>query len=363
MIPNQNRRRFLQTASTLAAATAWNPGLLCAKPAKPRIKIGQIGVGHAHAAGKMQIYRELDKDYEVVGIVEPDDKLWAAASRQKNYQGLERLTRDQLLNTAGLQAVAVETGVDQLLKHAEACVDAGLHIHLDKPAGTDMAHYRSIMEKADKKKRTVQMGYMYRYNPAVLLLQKFLTRGWLGDVFELHTVMSKVVGAGSRKDLAKFKGGIMLELGCHIIDLAVRVLGRPEKVTPHIRKYGNDGLADNMLAVLDYPGATATVKSSALEVEGFARRHLAVCGTEGTFHIQPLDRPSASISLGRRRQDGDLKFEKGVQEIPFQPPYRRYLGDALDFAKIIRGEKGSDFPSAHDLAVQETVLKASGMME
>ena len=44
----------------------------------------------------------------------------------------------------------------------------------------------------------MQMGYMYRYNPAVMLLRDVLKRGWLGEVFEVHMVMSKVVAAPGR---------------------------------------------------------------------------------------------------------------------------------------------------------------------
>lgn len=362
------RRQFLNTsplAAAAAAAAALSPsaagGNEVAK--KPKIKIGQIGVGHAHASGKMQIYRELQHDYQVVGVVEPDDALWARVAESKQYRGLERVSAEQLLNTAGLQAVAVETRVADLLRYAEMSVDAGMHIHLDKPAGTSLAQFARILKKADAQQLTLQMGYMYRYNPAFLLLQEFLGRGWLGEIFEVHAVMSKVVAKGARAGLAEFKGGIMIELGCHVIDLVVSVLGKPEKVTPHIRR-GDDGLADNVLAVFDYRAATATVKSSANEVEGFARRHLSVVGSGGTFHIQPLDRPAATIALDREREDGEeLKFRRGIQEVRFDPPYRRYLGDAIDFARIIRGEKKSDYPSSHDLAVQETVLRASGMLE
>ena len=112
-----------------------------------------------------------------------------------------------------------------------------------------------------------------------------------------------------------------------------------------------------MLAVFDYPSATATVRSSALEVEGFGRRHIALAGTGGTAHIQPLDRPGLRLSLSRDHG----QFKKGTQEIPFEPPYQRYVGDAADLAAIIRGEKASDFPSSHDLAVQRSVLLACGL--
>jgi hypothetical protein len=42
-------------------------------------------------------------------------------------------------------------------------------------------------------------------------------------------------------------------------------------------------------------------------------------------------------------------------------PAGRYDGDFADLAKVIRGEKAFAFPPAHDLAVQETILRASGL--
>lgn len=44
-----------------------------------------------------------------------------------------------------------------------------------------------------------------------------------------------------------------------------------------------------------------------------------------------------------------------------QVNYDRYVGDAADMARILRGEKEVDYPYSHDLAVQETVLLASAM--
>lgn len=346
-----NRRSFLQSSAAASLGTA----LLAHGQAGSRIKIGQIGVKHAHAAGKMEVYRE-NPDYDVIGIVEPDDAAWARAEKTPTYQGLKRLSVEELLNTPGLRAVAVETEVKDLLRHAELCADAGMHVHLDKPAGESLADYRRLMEKADAKNLTVQMGYMFRFNPAVLLLKEFLAQGWLGEVFETHAVISKVIGPSDRQALLPYPGGIMFELGCHVIDLTLGVLGKPQNVTPYARK-GADGLGDNMLAVLDYPKAVATVKSSGLEVDGGARRHFVVCGTEGTFHIQPLDRPAVRLTLSKNCGD----YKKGARDIPFEPPYRRYVGDAVDLAKIIRGEKKSEYPSGHDLAVQETVLRASGL--
>jgi predicted dehydrogenase len=265
------------------------------------------------------------------------------------------MTRDELLNIKDLDAVLVETRVADLLNTAEVCIAAGKHIHLDKPAGDNLTQYKRILDNAKKQNLLTQMGFMYRYNPAVVLLRDFLKKGWLGDIFEVHTVMSKVVSTPERKQLAKFKGGIMFELGCHITDLVIGVLGKPTKVEGFNQHASaiDDGLMDNMLAVLTYPKAIASIKTSAMEVEGGSRRHLVVCGSEGTFEIEPLDNPSVKLSLSKPRGE----YKKGTQVIKFQG-FNRYVADAADMVRIIRGEKPSDFSYDHDFAVQETLLQA-----
>ena len=323
------------------------------RPKAKKIKIGQIGVGHAHA-NKLSIYRR-SPDYEVVGIVEPDEELRAWAKSQSAFEGLPWMTAEQLFNVDGLQAVLVETRVRDLLATAEACIAAGKHVHLDKPAGESLANFRRILQAAAKQGLLVQMGYMYRYNPAVMMLRDVLSRGWLGEPFEVTAVMSKVVSPADRRKLAEYRGGMMFELGCHVIDLIVGLLGKPQRVTPFLRRTA-DGLVDNMLAVLEYRKATATVRSTALEVDGFARRHLTVCGTEGTFHIQPLDDPAARVAFASPHGE----YRAGYQDVRFGR-FERYVADAAAMAAILRGERESQFTSDHDLAVQETVLRASGL--
>lgn len=356
-----NRRAFVKAGSVGVGLLPFATSPATGK--KERIRIGQIGVGHAHAS-KLSVYRASD-DYEVVGVVEPDDELRRRAKTQDVYRDLPFMTQEELLNTRGLQAVLVETKVRDSLAAAQACIESGFHVHLDKPAGESFPHYSRILESAKREGLLVQMGYMYRYNPAVVLLREFLNNGWLGEVFEVHTVMSKVVNDSNRRALAEYRGGLMFELGCHILDLVIGVMGEPTSVTSFNQNVGgrDDTLVDNMLAVLEYPKAIASVKSSALEVDGFARRHFVVCGTEGTFHIQPLDNPAARVALSSPRDNGpqsshsQSSYKSGYQELQF-PKFTRYVDDAIDMARIIRGEKDSDFSYEHDLVVQETLLRA-----
>lgn len=347
--PQFSRRMFPVSLAGMAAATA---AVARGATPTPRIRVGQIGVGHAHAT-KLAVYRE-SPDYEVVGIVEPDAERRAWAEQQPAFRGLPWMTQEELLATDGLDAVLVETEVRDCLAAAEAVISAGKHLHLDKPAGESLATFERILAAADRQGLMVQLGYMYRYSPAVIMLREFLAKDWLGDIFEVHAVMSKVVPPADRVELAAYPGGIMFELGCHVLDLVIGVLGEPERVTGVDRQVRTtDALRDNMLAVLEYPKAIATVKSSAVEVEGFARRQLTVCGTEGTFHIQPLDNPSARIALSKPREG----FKAGLQDVSL-PKFTRYIADAADMARVIRGEKPDDFPSSHEVAVQRSLLAA-----
>ncbi len=327
------RRALLRGAGGAALLAGLGRRLAAAEPAdgaaRRRVKIGQLGVGHAHAS-KLSVYRA-SPDYEVVGIVEPDPALREKARSQPAFRDLRWMGRDELLEVPGLEAVLVETRVRDLLDTAEACVAAGKHVHLDKPAGQSLPQYRRLLEAAAAKTLLVQMGYMFRYNPAVVLMRQVLARGWLGDPFEIQAVISKVVDPAERRRLAEYPGGIMFELGCHVVDLVVGVLGKPQGVTPfaqHAAK-ADDGLADNMLAVCRYPHALATVKSSGFEVEGASGGSSVAVRYRGDVS-HPAAGPSrraGCLCAGPRRLQGGLSG-RGVSQVrPLRRRRRRHGPD------------------------------------
>lgn len=353
----QTRRQALQTLGMGAALTGWMTSAARAQPpSSSRIRIAQIGTGHGHA-GKLSVYRQ-SPDYEVIGIAEPDPMLKQRAQKQAAYRDLPWMEVDELLNQPGLQAVLVETQVRDLLNTAEKCIAAGKHIHLDKPAGTSFPQFDRLLTRARQQQLIVQLGYMYRYNPGALLIREFQKQGWLGEIFEVHAVMSKLADPALRQEMAEFSGGMMFELGCHLIDMIVTLLGAPEQVTPFLRHSSpiRDSLMDNCQAMLEYPRALASVVSSANEVDGGRRRHLVVCGTQATIQIQPLDNPGAVVTL--LKPCGE--YAAGTHTVKL-PRFSRYIADAADMARIIRGEKENDFSYDHERNVQKTILQASAM--
>lgn len=340
-------------AGTVAMARTGNSA------SKGKIRVGQIGTKHAHASGKMSTLRKLDDVFEVVGVVEDDEQQRAKVQQQPPYQGLKWMTAEQLLETQGLQAVAIETRVQDLVANAMLAVDAGMHIHLDKPAGPSMRACRALHAAAEKRGVTIQMGYMLRYNPAFQFLFQIVREGWLGTITELSTMMGKQGSESLRRDLAEFSGGGMFELSCHVIDAMVTVLGKPTRVQAftHRTYPDRDSFADNQLAVCEYETALATVRCNHLDPFGFPRRHFNVVGELGTLQINPLEPPQVRLALDRPRG----KFRKGFQDVALKAPAGRYDEEFLDFARVIRQEKALAWNSQHDLDVHATVLLASGM--
>ena len=352
------RRQF--TVATTAAVASLATSVHAAPSSDgSKIKIGQIGTSHAHASGKMDAMRSLSDTYEVVGLADVDIDLAKKATQRKTYQGLKVMSIEELLATPGLQAVAVETEVRKLVPTARQCIDAGMHIHLDKPAGESLSAFRELCAAADAKKLTIQMGYMLRYNPAFEMLFRVAQAGWLGEIYEIDAMMGKLASPALRKELAQYEGGGMFELACHLIDAVVTILGKPDEVVAFTKRTQakNDTFADNQLAVLDYPKATATVRCNHLDPFGFPRRRFQVAGSTGAFEIKPLESGEVFLSLSQAHG----QFPKGTQHFSLKRQGGRYDGEFADLAKVIRGEKQLAWDREHDLAVHEVVLKACGM--
>ena len=350
-----DRREFLAAAGA-ACASAVASGSRGGDGQGEKIKIGQIGTGHAHARSVFSQLQQVTDDYELVGIVENDPE--RRSGLDGSYQGVSLITEEQLLNTPGLQAVVVETEVEDLLPTARRCVDAGMSIHLDKPAGENLRDFKDLLDDVERRGLHLQMGYIYRYHPAFQFCYRAVAEGWLGDVFEVHAVMSKKVNAESRAYLSRFPGGSMFEIGCHVIDAMVRVLGAPEATTAFSRQThpDQDPLVDNQLAVFDYPDAIASIRSTLVEYDGGQRRQFTVCGEYGTFDLRPLGGQSFRLALEHPR-DG---YKAGYQDVTVPKGPGIFVSAFRDMAAVLRGEKENDYPLSRELAVHEAVLRASG---
>ncbi|MDZ4401265.1 Gfo/Idh/MocA family oxidoreductase [Prosthecobacter sp.] len=330
------RRSFLLACGSTAFAASGSSTL----------RIGQIGTEHAHAAGKMVAMRSLTELWEVVGVTGPE-----------GYEGVKSMTEEELLAVPDLKAVAVETRVEASCATARRGIEAGKHVHLDKPGALKHDEFKSMRLEAEKRGLTVQMGYMLRYNPAFELLFQAVREGWLGEITEIDAAMGKLANGSTRGAIRKLEGGGMFELACHVMDAVVTILGKPQSVTGFSTPTRDDGVQDNQMAVLKYAKATAVIRCNHTDPFGGPRRRFNVTGTEGTFEIVPLESGKVNLSITKARGS----YKKGAQSFQLDVPKDRYAAEFVDLAKIVRGEKKHAWDAAHDIAVHETVLRAAGV--
>jgi len=334
-----------------------------------KIKIGQIGVCHEHALGKIITLRKMPEVFEIVGLV--DDRSSSAAKFAgedlKHYEGLKWMSEEELFNTPGLQAVTVETPNLDLVPTALRCMERNLAMHMDKPGGEDLELFSRLRRGCEERKLPFQMGYMFRNNPAMQWTVKAIHRGWLGDIFEVQGCISHNYGGEAYQQyIGKFNGGIMFNLGWHLIDLIVAMLGSPERITPFLKSTPGlpDSIKNNCLTIMEYPHATVTLRACSMEVEGINHRRLKVCGTKGTVELCPLERFDGQPLLMRLALlEGNEEYAAGNHIMDFGVKRDRYEDQLLKLAKTINGEIENPYNYEHDYCVQKVLLAASGYTE
>ena len=321
------------------------------------IKIGQIGIGHNHGAKKMESVRKFPHLFEVVGYAPESEKWQQERGSLPAYQGLPCMTVEELLDKC--DAVMIETEVPLLTKMAKRAIDAGKHVHVDKPASGTFEEFEDLINCAKEKSLTVQLAYMYRYNPAVQKCLKWKEEGRFGDITMVKAEMSTYHSKDYKKWMSTFRGGMMYILGSHMLDLVMIFLGVPKKITSFLSHSGYDGLdyPDNTLAILEYPHAIGRVFSSAVEQNGWGNRQLVVSGTKAKAHIMPLEKTTRlyysddEVSAGRY---SDMKKEIAVPDPSWDGRYDLMM---IDFHDICIGKKQNPFSYEHELAVQKALLE------
>ena len=320
-------------------------------PVGPRIKIGFLGMSHSHAAGKLKVVQD-SPDFELIGISEDSEKVRAPYQRA----GVNVLSQDALLNACSV--VAVESAVRDHARHAKLALQAGKHVHGEKPPAATLKEFQELVSLARSRRLLLQTGYMWRYNPGLVAAIHVAKEGWLGEVYLVRATMNSHIAAERRPEWAEFKGGSMFELGSHLVDATVRLLGRPKTVTSFLKKHGtfSDNLADNTVAILEFASATGIITSSTLQPNAGDHRFFEILGTNGSAVLKPIEQPVLQIDLLRAAGPYGVKN----QPIHF-PPYRRYVGDFAELAQAIRGQRALTASLDEELLVHETLMRACEM--
>ena len=309
------------------------------------LRVGQIGTRHGHARGKWQALVSNSR-VKAVGLFEPEE-----ARRDSSAFPEARWfdSADALL--AECDAVAIEGRNFQSLDMARQAVDAGKHLWFDKPAGDDWLTFEQLMDAAQTKHLYVQMGYMFRYSPPFVRVAELARSGALGEVFSIRAHMSTSIGMDERREQSRHAGGILYDLGGHMLDQIVWLLGRPSRVSAVVRNDATPELpqySDNTVGVLQFERALAIVDIAAMEPAPTARR-FEVYGTRGSAIVDGFDPPRTLR----------LDLNGAVDVVEMEPTSRQAMYDReLEaFVAAVQDGRPADRPFEHERLVQETLLR------
>ena len=346
-----DRRKFLQVAGTTAATAS------AARAAELKIRVGILGTQHGHLNSKLRALRE-SPDFEIVSVHEHHEALRDRIRGEKRFAGLRWVAEDDLLADDSLDVILVECKVWQAISWGHKVLDAGRHLHLEKPPSADLESFKKLVQKARANRRVLQLGYNYRFHECINATLDAARKGWLGDVYLMRATMNSNRTHEGRQREARYPGGAFFELCGHMVDRAVALWGRPTRVTSFLRHDTSepDDLKDNTLAVLEYEKSMALISTAAKMANANAHRSFELIGTDGSFFIQPIA-GHRTMRVNMAKPCGPYK--RGWQDIQINPhPFDKYEFD--DLANAIRTGEPLQFSYDHELLLHETLLRASG---
>ncbi len=332
------------------------------------LKMAQYGTKHGHAQGVYEVM-SAHPEVHMAGIYEPDPARKAQLLASGNPTWMNAHWFDdpvEFLDDPDIIAVSSEGANRESLGHTEQIIAAGKHVFYDKPAGDDFTRFGRIVEEARQKSLLIQMGYMFRNHDGFERIAEFARSGFLGHVFQVRAHMSTWIPEQNpdnpvlgRLGLAHNSAGIMYDLGGHMLDQIVWLLGRPDRVTSFMQNSASEKreFMDNTLTVLEYARAIATVDIAAVEPQPMARR-FEVYGTDGSAIMEPMEPPGGLRLTLLKAKDG---YPAGVSVIKLEDR-PRYVGGFAAFVRSIRGEAEPERSLEHELQVQETLMRVTGAL-
>ncbi len=218
---------------------------------KPRI--GFLGTGWIgrHRMGAMLA----DGAVEAVGVSDPSPEMVAEAlSLAPGAQVAESL--DALL-ALDLDGVVIATPSALHAEQSIRALEAGAAVFCQKPLGRDAAETARVVAAAERADRLLGVDLSYRFTAGMEAIAARLREGALGQVFAIDLVFHNAYGPDKPwfYDRGQSGGGCVMDLGIHLVDLALWATGFPQVGQVDARLFaGGQPLAGN--AVEDYAVAT-----------------------------------------------------------------------------------------------------------
>lgn len=178
-----NRRNFVKTAGTAAAASLMLGGSTLASPQTKRRRYAMVGTGHR---GSSMWGADLVKNYsdviEFVGLADTNPKRMAAAKELMGVSCPTFTNFDEMVERAKPELLMVTTVDSTHVDYITRALDRGLDVITEKPMVTDEQQVRAVLDAERRNRRNIVVTFNYRYAPKHQKIKEILAAGEIGPV-------------------------------------------------------------------------------------------------------------------------------------------------------------------------------------
>jgi predicted dehydrogenase len=226
--------------------------------ARKTLRIGLVGVGAAAQVSHIPVLKRME-DVELVALCDRDgEKAARVAAKFQVAKSTNRL--DDLLADDEIDAIDICTPNFLHAPMATVALEAGKHVLCERPLARSAEEARAMVKAARKADRILMCSVAHRFRPDAQLLRRFVDKGDLGQIFyakagwlRLRTQWDSDEWRAQKRESG---GGVVLDLGFHMLDLALWVLGSPavESVTASVHRLKKGEVEDSATAFFRLEG-------------------------------------------------------------------------------------------------------------
>ena len=192
-----------------------------------RLRLGVVGCGAIVTLHQLPALQRCPA-LRVVGMVDRD-RDWAA--RVARRAGATAVSDDHRALIGRVDAVLVATPNSTHASIVCDLLEQGVHVLCEKPLGTTGEEVQRMLDAAARSGARLMVGHCLRFSPNLEMLKRAIDAGWLGDVERVDAAIgAPYAGVARRTDFRRQRelsgGGVLMDLGIHVLDLAVWFTGR-----------------------------------------------------------------------------------------------------------------------------------------
>jgi predicted dehydrogenase len=210
---------------------------------------------------------------------------------------------DQLWQLAGqLDLVVIAAPPAAHVPLAHAALDHGLAVVVDKPLAVSAAQARDLVDRAEALDVPLTVFQNRRWDGDFLTVRRLITDGALGDVRRLESRFEWWKPEEGKRWKARATpaegGGILFDLGAHLVDQAVQLFGPVEDVHAELAQHraGVGAEDDAFVSLLHTSGTRSQLWMNAMAAQAGPRFH--ILGSTSGYTTWGLDGQEAALKRG-----------------------------------------------------------------